>query len=131
MSASPPLDKQGLPAGYPFKPEWEVTPRQVRDTLQRGEEGPILVDCRRPDEWAVARIEGAVLIPLSELDRRADELEGDNGGRSRAVVVHCHHGQRSLRATSTLRAMGFTNVKSMAGGIDLWSVDIDPAVPRY
>lgn len=127
----PPLDQRGLPTGYAFRPELEVTPRAVRQAMHAGPDALVVVDCRRPDEWAVARIEGAVLIPLSELERRADELEDDNGGRARPIVVYCHHGRRSLRATSMLRAVGFTDVRSMAGGIDLWSIDIDAAVPRY
>ena len=96
-----------------------------------GERAFLLLDCRRPEEFQAARIEGAVLIPLQELERRADELEGDEGGKDRPIIVHCHHGQRSLRAAAMLRAMGFANVKSMAGGIDLWSQDVDRGVARY
>ncbi len=130
-SASASLDQRGLPPGYPYKPEWEVTPREARDGLRAAGQPPLLLDCRRPEEFQVARIEGAVLIPLSELEKRADELEDDDGARTRPIVVHCHHGQRSLRAASMLRAMGFADVRSMAGGIDLWSIDVDPRVPRY
>lgn len=129
--ASVPLDQHGLPHGYPYKPEWEVTPRETHVAMRAESTRLVLLDCRRPDEHQVARIEGSVLIPLSELEKRADELEDDDGSRSQPIIVHCHHGQRSLRATSTLRALGFTNVRSMAGGIDLWSIDIDPRVPRY
>lgn len=125
------LDSRGLPHGYPFKAEWEVTPRETRGALSAKGVKPVLLDCRRPEEHQVARIDGSVLIPLSELDKRADELEDDDGSRSRPIIVHCHHGMRSLRATSTLRALGFTDVRSMAGGIDLWSIDVDPRVPRY
>lgn len=131
------LDARGLPLGYPFNPDWEITPRETKSLLKSagdaGEHGGgfVLVDCRRPDEWQVARIEGAVLIPMSEIERRADELESEDGSRDRPIVVHCHHGARSLKVTAALRGMGFTNVRSMAGGIDLWSVDVDPSVKRY
>jgi rhodanese-related sulfurtransferase len=128
----PPLDARGLPVGYPFKPDWEVTPRDTRSAMRAGEaDRPVLLDCRRPDEWDRARIEGAVLIPMADVERRADELETDDGRRDRPIIVHCHHGARSLRVAATLRALGFTDVRSMAGGIDLWSIDIDPRVPRY
>lgn len=127
---NPPLDARGLPAGYAFKPDWEVTPRQVRQMLADGKPF-ILLDCRRLDEHQVARIHGSTLMPLDTIEKRADELEDDSGARSTPIIVHCHHGVRSLRATAALRAMGFTDVKSMAGGIDLWSVDVDPGVPRY
>ncbi len=134
------LDVRGLPAGYPYRPEWEVTPREVRTVLAEmrgdgaawgGAVGAVLVDCRQPDEYQVCRIEGAVLIPLGELERRADELEDEESGRNRVVVVYCHAGRRSMKAATMLRALGFGRAVSMAGGIDLWSVDIDPRVPRY
>lgn len=131
---TPPLDSRGLPAGYTFKPDWEVTPRQFKaewDNAKGKPDRPLLLDCRRQDEWNAARIDGAVLIPMAEIEQRADELESDDGSRSRPIVVQCHHGVRSLRVTATLRALGFTNVRSLAGGIDLWSMDIDPSVPRY
>lgn len=128
----PNLDSRGLPHGYPFKPDWEVTPRQVRDLMrQPADTRPILLDCRRHDEWQVARIDGAILIPMGDVERRLDELEHDSAGRTHPIIVHCHHGRRSMNVTTQLRALGFTNVMSMAGGIDLWSVDIDPTVRRY
>ena len=129
---TPPLDARGLPVGYPFKPDWEITPRDTkRLRAGAGESGFILLDCRRPDEWQTARIEGAIHIPMADIERRAEELESDEGTRDTPIAVHCHHGMRSLKVTATLRALGFTNVRSMAGGIDLWSVDVDPTVRRY
>ena len=91
----------------------------------------VLLDCRRLDEWETARINGAVLIPMDQVERRADELEDEDGSRRREIVVYCHHGVRSMRVAATLRALGFANVKSMAGGIDAWSAGVDPSVPRY
>ncbi|MBX3387684.1 MAG: hypothetical protein KF768_14035 [Phycisphaeraceae bacterium] len=130
--ARPTLDNLGLPIGYPFKPDWEVTPRQVRDGLGEGtKSGMIVVDCRRPEEHQHCRIEGTAFIPLSELEQRADELEADDGSRDHPVVIYCHTGRRSLRAAAALRALGYPRAVSMAGGIDLWSIDIDPNVPRY
>jgi rhodanese-related sulfurtransferase len=128
---TPPLDARGLPVGYPFKPDWEITPRDTREQLRASADRPLLLDCRKPEEYRTARIEGAVLIPMSEIEKRVDELESDDGSRDRPIIVHCHHGARSLRVTAALRAMGFPNVRSMAGGIDIWSIDIDESVPRY
>jgi adenylyltransferase/sulfurtransferase len=87
-----------------------------------------LLDCREPDEYAVARIEGSTLIPMSQLVERVGELAAQ---RDREIVVYCHHGGRSLRVTHWLRGQGFVRVSSLSGGIDAWSQQIDPAVPRY
>lgn len=122
-----PLDPQGLPPGYVFREDWEVTPRQVKALLDAGEDF-LLIDCRTPQEHAAARIDGADLVPLNEVPARLPDLEAH---ADRKVVALCHHGSRSLRLTAFLREQGFEDVKSMAGGIDLWSQDIDPTVPRY
>jgi rhodanese-related sulfurtransferase len=89
---------------------------------------PLLLDCRTPDEHAIARIAGAVLIPMQELPDRVAELEPH---RDRPIIVHCHHGMRSLRVTTWLRGQGFPHVQSMQGGIDAWSAEVDPTVPTY
>jgi rhodanese-related sulfurtransferase len=126
------LDARGLPRGYAFKPEWEITPRETKQMLDTATpDSFILLDCRRPEEWQATRIKGARHIPMADIERRAEELETDTGTRDTPIVVHCHHGMRSPKVTGALRAMGFTNVRSMAGGIDLWSVDVDPGVARY
>lgn len=134
-SPGPSLDARGLPVGYPFQPDWEVTPREVKAAMDAGRtagpDGVLLLDCRRPDEYAVAKIDGAVLVPMDQVGGRLGELEGKTLGRDRTIVVQCHSGRRSLRVAAALRAAGFSDVKSLAGGIDLWSVDIDRAVPRY
>lgn len=122
------IDPQtGLPRGYNYRPDWEVTPRQVRDRLHAGED-LVLLDCRTPDEYALCKIEGAQLVPLQMLNQYVDQLEEL---RDRSVVVHCHHGGRSLQMTAVLRQQGFADVKSMAGGIDVWAQDIEPGMTRY
>jgi rhodanese-related sulfurtransferase len=126
------LDARGLPPGYPFREQDEVTPRQTRDRLKLApDQRPLLLDCRRDDEFAIARIAGAVLVPMQDVERRIDDIVDEAGGKGRPIIVHCHHGRRSLAVTAQLRAHGFTDVRSMAGGIDLWSIDIDPSVRRY
>ena len=86
----------------------------------------VVLDVREPHEYEIAHIEGARLIPLSELPGRLAEIDG-----RAEIVTHCHHGLRSLAALELLRGAGFANVRSLQGGIDAWSVDVDPEVPRY
>lgn len=130
MSGRPALDAAGLPVGYPFKPEYEVTARRAREMLEGG--AAVLIDVRSKDEWDRARIEGAVLIPLGELESRLDEIAALSRARGDApVVAHCHLGGRSMKAALFLRQRGFDDAKSMAGGIDAWSLGVDPNVPRY
>lgn len=105
----------------------EVSCKSVQEALGAGE--PFLfLDCREPGEYATAKIDGAVLMPMSELGTRVNEIESRKGDR---IVVHCHHGGRSLRVAMWLRQQGFTRAASMAGGIDEWSLTIDPTIPRY
>jgi rhodanese-related sulfurtransferase len=108
-------------------PEWEVHPTQVKDWLDKHED-MLLLDCRRQNEWDTARIEGAKLIPVQDLDARVGEI---SEYKNRRVVIHCHSGVRSMNATAILRKHGFANVHSMAGGISAWSMIVDPSVPRY
>lgn len=89
---------------------------------------PLLLDCRTAEEHAIARIEGSVLIPMQEIAERLAELDP---WRDKPIIVHCHHGVRSLRVTHFLREKGFSQAQSMKGGIDAWSVEVDPSVPRY
>jgi rhodanese-related sulfurtransferase len=138
------LDAHGLPAGYPYRAADETTPREL-DALRRAElatghsEGDpkrqpptVLLDVRTQSEWDICRIEGARLLPLQEIDQRIDELKAElNDDLGRRIVVNCHHGRRSLTATYILRAAGFTNVTSLAGGIHLWAQDIDRGMPKY
>ena len=86
----------------------------------------VLVDVREPWENATAKIEGAKLIPLNVLPQRLSELPKDA-----ELVFHCHHGMRSLRACQFAEQQGYTKLLNLSGGIDAWSTDADPRVPRY
>lgn len=88
----------------------------------------VLIDCREPDEHAIVHITGATLIPMSQMSQRAGELDAF---RDRHVVVHCHHGGRSMRVVQWLRQQGFAKAQNMAGGIDEWAVEIEPGMARY
>jgi rhodanese-related sulfurtransferase len=67
-------------------------------------------------------------VPLPELEARLAEL---SEWKARRVIVHCHHGARSARACEILAKAGFTDLCNLVGGIDAWSLTVDPAVPRY
>ncbi len=88
----------------------------------------VLIDCREDDEYAVASIAGAELMPMS---RWQDEISKLDNWQGKHLVVHCHHGRRSLQVVAWLRKNGFPTAQSMSGGIDAWSIEIDPEVPRY
>jgi rhodanese-related sulfurtransferase len=105
----------------------EIDVTSVKQLLDAGA-GFLLLDCREADEYATARIEGATLVPMTEIQARVGELDAHKAGR---VVVHCHHGGRSLRVANWLRQQGFAQAQSMAGGIDAWSQAVDSSVPRY
>jgi sulfur-carrier protein adenylyltransferase/sulfurtransferase len=85
-----------------------------------------LIDVREPFEYEIARIDGAKLIPLAEIGERTEELQ-----REQPIVVHCHSGTRSAQAVRLLQQRGFRNVYNLEGGIDAWSDQIDPSVPKY
>lgn len=87
-----------------------------------------LIDVREADEFAICRIEGAELIPLTTF---AEEFSQRLPDPEERIVLYCHHGMRSMRAAEYLAKRGYTNVSSMGGGIDAWSLVIDPSVPRY
>jgi len=106
----------------------EIDPHEVARRRAEASDDLLLLDCRTTAEHEVARIDGSLLIPMPELPERLGEIEA---WRERAIVVYCHAGVRSLDVTRRLRRAGFTNVRSMAGGIHRWSVEIDPTVPVY
>jgi len=103
----------------------EITPRQVKDLLARDDK-VLFVDVREPWEYDAAHIEGSVLIPLGQIPSNLARLEN-----AEQLVLFCHHGMRSLDGAAWLRAQGVEAAKSMSGGIERWSTEIDPSVPRY
>ncbi len=105
----------------------EISVSETKQLLDSGADFYFL-DCREQDEWDYVKIEGAELLPMSEIQARVGELEPQ---KDRRVVIHCHHGGRSLQVAQWLRKQGFAEAQSMAGGIDVWSQDIDDSKPRY
>lgn len=106
----------------------ELTPQEVRARIEE-QNRATLIDVREPEEIALSQIEGAVLIPMQSIPGELQRIEAlaDNT----ALMIICHHGVRSLQVAAWLRERGVENCFSVAGGIDRWSREIDPRVPRY
>ena len=102
-----------------------ITPSELSERM-RGEAPPLVIDVREPEECEIARIEGARLLPLSLFNEWAPSLDP-----GRETVFMCHHGVRSAQVCAFLSRQGFAKLHNLAGGIDRWSADVDPAVPRY
>jgi rhodanese-related sulfurtransferase len=92
------------------------------------ENPPRLLDVREAEEHAFCALPNSRLVPLSEFLEHVEELAD---WRDQDVVVYCHHGVRSAHAIALLRPLGFTRLRNLSGGIDRWSLEVDPAVPRY
>ena len=105
----------------------EITPRELAQHLENGRTVRLL-DVRQPWENQVARLPDSLLIPLNELARRLPEIPDQPDV---PLVVYCHHGIRSLSAVDYLHRLGYHHARSLAGGIDAWACEVDPAVPRY
>ena len=105
----------------------EITPTEMKARLDAGE-SIVVLDCRTTQERDLASLPDTVHAPVGDLARMLPELDIEE---DTAVIVHCHHGIRSLHATQMLRAEGFARAQSLSGGIDRWSNEIDPSIPRY
>ncbi|MGH7274854.1 MAG: rhodanese-like domain-containing protein, partial [Nitrospiria bacterium] len=105
--------------------EIQIQPEEAKQKLGNGQK-VVFLDVREQWEYDLARIEGATLIPLGELQQRVNELDSES-----EIIVYCHHGVRSFHATLFLQQMGFAKALNLAGGIDGWSLRADPSVPRY
>jgi sulfur-carrier protein adenylyltransferase/sulfurtransferase len=102
----------------------EITPTELRDMLA-GQEPPLLVDVREPVEADIAQIAGSLLIPMGSLPQRLQEIPKD-----RPVALYCHAGMRSAYAAEWLTRQGY-DALSLAGGIDRWAMELEPAMRRY
>lgn len=103
----------------------EITPSELKNRLDQGDK-MLVVDVREPWEYELCRIKGAKLIPMGTVPANLQALDVDED-----VICYCHHGQRSLDVAVWLRGQGIESAKSLAGGIERWSVEVDPSVPRY
>lgn len=104
-----------------------ISPREVAMRIESGD--PVyLLDVRSPEEHAFAKLPNSVLIPLPDLMSRIAEVQPPDGV---PVIVYCHHGIRSQTGAALCERVGLTPVYSLGGGIDAWSEQVDPTVPRY
>lgn len=129
----PMFDARGLPPNYPLQPGTEISPAELAAQIKANPSRVIVIDVRTPPEVAYARIPGlspaaTIAIPLDELPARAASLDLPDEA---IVAVLCHHGRRSLTGAAILHDAGIPQARSIAGGLDIWSQSIDPAVPRY
>ncbi len=104
---------------------YAISVKDLKDRLDKGDK-IFLLDVREPHEYSMAKIEGSVLIPLGTLPTSLDQLNTED-----EIVALCHRGMRSADAVGFLLQQGFSNVKNLVGGIDAWSIEVDPEVPRY
>jgi rhodanese-related sulfurtransferase len=104
---------------------FSITVQELKQKLDSGEK-ITLIDVREPWEYNIAKIEGARLIPLATLGSEYKTLDPQA-----EIVIHCHMGMRSMDATQFLLQQGFRNVKNLTGGINAWSMQVDPSVPKY
>jgi adenylyltransferase/sulfurtransferase len=124
---STPAPSEEPESDTPEAPElpFHLPPAELKARWDCGDR-PFLLDVREPDEFGFVHLPGATLMPLGELAARSGEL--DPGSE---IVVYCHHGVRSMRAVSYLRYIGLTGARNLTGGIEAWSLEVDPAVRRY
>ncbi len=105
--------------------DMQISVKEVNERIARGDK-LFLVDVREQWEYDLCKIPRAILIPLGALPANLNTLlDADD------VICYCHHGTRSLDAAVWLRQQGVEGAKSMAGGIERWSMEVDPKVPRY
>lgn len=114
-----------MPGGGTQDTPLEIAPEEL-SALLAGPGAPLLLDVRQPDEHAFVRLTPSRLVPLAELEARVGELPVGT-----PIIAYCHHGVRSRHAALWLRAHGFPQAQSLAGGIDAWTRRVDPALPRY
>src|ERR1700733_8670731 len=104
---------------------YEITVQETAALLQEGKAK--LIDVREPWEYATAKVDGSLSMPMGEVPARAhQELDPDE-----RLLILCHHGARSLSVTNWLRQQGFDAAQSVAGGIEAWSREVDTTIPRY
>jgi adenylyltransferase/sulfurtransferase len=113
------------PVGTASNPD-EVSVQEMKKALDDPKLGIRVIDVREPDEYQIAHIDGVPLFPLSTLPQKFTELEANQ-----TLYIHCKSGIRSLKALKFLREQGFKYVKSVKGGINAWSDEIDHNVPKY
>lgn len=107
-------------------PYRSISPSEARDRLRDAPQDFVLIDCREPEEWALASVPGTLNLSMTAIPRRLAELD-----KTKEIAVLCHSGARSAQVAVFLSRMGFPRVANVAGGIDAWAETVDPSIPRY
>lgn len=107
---------------------FEITPKELKSRQDQGEK-IVIIDVREPEEFAVAKIQDSRLVPMQGIPAQLQSIEALADESN--VALLCHHGVRSLNVAQWLRQHGVENCFSISGGIDRWSLEVDPSVPRY
>ena len=103
----------------------KIAPQELKQKIDQGAP-PLVIDVREPWEAQICSIEGSKLVPLNTFPANM-ALFAD----AEEIVIYCHHGMRSLNAAAWLRSQGVDGARSLTGGIERWSIEIDPTIPRY
>ncbi|QKT03217.1 sulfurtransferase [Ectothiorhodospiraceae bacterium 2226] len=103
-----------------------LTPVELQAYLEEAETAPLLLDVREPWEFHHAHIAGSQLLPMGRLPAQVEQLDP-----KQEIVVICHHGVRSQQVAFYLEHIGFERIINLAGGVDAWAREVDPAMPRY
>jgi len=103
----------------------EIAPIDLKSRIDRGDQ-PFILDVREPQEVALVAFPHATHIPMGDIPSRLTELDPD-----RETIIVCHHGVRSAQVAMYLVRMGFEHTVNLVGGIDAWSVEVDPTTRRY
>jgi rhodanese-related sulfurtransferase len=111
---------------YTRRMDIEISVAELKTRMDSGTP-PLLIDVREPWENERCSIPGAKLIPMRQVPEELESLKAE----TREIVVHCHHGGRSMRVVSWLRSQGVASARNLSGGIDSWAAEIDPSVARY
>lgn len=116
------------PPRWHFQNALEISVVETAKRHAASDDDFVLIDIREPEELALCSIDGATHIPMGDLPSRINEIDADEDA---TIALICHSGRRSLNAAIFLQQQGFSGARSVAGGIDWWSLRVDPGVPRY
>lgn len=116
------------PPRWHFQEALEISAPETAERFQNRDEEFVLIDIREAKELEICSIDGALHIPMGDLPSRINEIDADE---DTTIALICHTGRRSLNATIFLQQQGLSGARSVAGGIEWWSLRIDPSVPRY
>ena len=104
----------------------EINVTEAARRLSEDPDNTLLLDVREDMELSIAKIAGALHIPMGEIPARLAELDAN-----KTIICMCHHGGRSAQVAAFLNSEGFTQAPNLAGGIDAWSEQVDASIPRY